>query len=653
MVNGRSFEGINEDMIEIKDRGIQGERYYDDREDEFVELHDLNEARGTVVLDYDFSQARELPADKFLKRLDRGVLIPEEEYNITEEDSDEEVKDKIRNRLQPKKMEPEQEDDDSGEEDVEDSDEDLLDQFVERLEKKREEEREEKDEGVSDGADVEKMSFPDLDWRQIVEYTEFKDLRRFDGELTDTIIGDLEIGVSSYLADQVIPDWNLINTLGIDINRFDRVGSHLNFEATSKKGSKYLEGFFKNLLNDYSEYREDNSETWVFPQENNDWSIKIGFITSTNVSSTKEAEIPNGVEYWKMRIVPVIDVSFFEELLNENEEEVLEAISEEDEEESEEEESEEEETEEGEVQLPNPNDFDEYTEFTKAAGEKGISAAVAGPVWSAVTKEDKDPEKAWEEALQEAEDVVEEVTEEDVDDKDKALEELSDFEQLIKDEIEERFDKKVHPEVFVEQDTLAVYVSEEDIDDPLKLEAENPPNMTVDLSITAREVADVFEKKVKKKVNNEGLRQIGFEPIEEEEEEQEEEIGGPGKPEQTEGLQWLQKMIEEGNRVMNSQWDSNEVVVGLVVPKDQASEYQEEMKKFAMGNVRPIPGEPSFANRYPEIAEDLQEFTFTLNDPRKLGSGDFDIPAMLRYFKDSPVIVTKAPTVRADVEFPD
>lgn len=119
------------------------------------------------------------------------------------------------------------------------------------------------------------------------------------------------------------------------------------------------------------------------------------------------------------------------------------------------------------------------------------------------------------------------------------------------------------------------------------------------------------------------------------------------------GREYIEKMIENDNRVMRNPF--GQPVIEIVAPRDMEEEIDELIDEW---DINPrghgvIAQSPSFAEEKPEVCRDLRSWQFLLQDDdfTELDSCGFDLEEILDELADEPVLLTKAPKVKASLPF--
>lgn len=115
------------------------------------------------------------------------------------------------------------------------------------------------------------------------------------------------------------------------------------------------------------------------------------------------------------------------------------------------------------------------------------------------------------------------------------------------------------------------------------------------------------------------------------------------------GLQFIEQMIESGNRVTRNPFSGP--VVELIVPKEMEEEIADVIEENNLEpNLRDVVAQPpSFAESRPAVSDDLVAWQFLLEDAGDLDSSSYLLSLIVDELEDEPVIATTSRTVETSV----
>jgi hypothetical protein len=121
--------------------------------------------------------------------------------------------------------------------------------------------------------------------------------------------------------------------------------------------------------------------------------------------------------------------------------------------------------------------------------------------------------------------------------------------------------------------------------------------------------------------------------------------------EASQGREFINRMIESGNRVMSNPFSN--AVVELIGPREMKDELEAVVDRWDLDPAGHgiMAQEPSFGEERPEIAETLVSFQFFLSEGQSedLTDSGYALNNIFEDLEDEPVIASKSPRVRASL----
>ena len=121
------------------------------------------------------------------------------------------------------------------------------------------------------------------------------------------------------------------------------------------------------------------------------------------------------------------------------------------------------------------------------------------------------------------------------------------------------------------------------------------------------------------------------------------------EPEKPSGVEFIQRMRDAGNQVMQNPFGNP--VIEIIVPEELQADTWDIIRKWDLNPSGPgvMPQPPSFSDDRPDVSEGLVGFQFFLDESDEIESAGFDIASIVDELEGEPFLITKSPSVNVSI----